>query len=96
MSSTIDVLRGIAHTKDHRKELLEAFHSSVNLCLATFGAEQREEEQLMAHDPCVLQLIQSIESLLVSPSNTFTQYFHLILPFNTSIQYFHPILSTYT
>ena len=78
MSSTIDVLRGIARTKDHRKELLEAFHSSVNLCLATFGAEQREEEQLMAHDPCVLQLIQSIESLLVSPPTKYGCPIHVV------------------
>ena len=53
MSSTIDVLRGVAYTKDQRrrKELLDAFHIAVNLCLATFGAEQREEEQLLGRLP---------------------------------------------
>ena len=37
----------------------------MNQCLTSFGVEQREKEELIASDPCVLQLVQSIESLLV-------------------------------
>ena len=67
ISNTIDSLRGVAYTTnvDRCHELFQDFRLAVEDCLTTFGLEEREDEQLRSWDPCVLRLVQTIETLLI-------------------------------